>query len=228
MAQKLSIVTLDTETIGLTPKNYVYDVGLVFHDKAGNIVCEYNALVKEIFTDGKMMTGAYFAAKTFSHYAPMLQSGEIMIKPWAQICQEIQALVIEHKVSVIAAYNLGFDKGAMTRTGQLLGSKAFPVPPLGKYKMLDIWLFACTTKLQQKAYHHLAHAMDWVSNAGNVKTTAENAFRYVSGQHDFDEDHTALSDARIETKILAECYRMKKKVPYGQLLQSPWKLAQVK
>ena len=91
-------------------------------------------------------------------------------------------------------------------------------------KVLDIWQFACETKLSQKAYANIARAMGWVSPAGNIKTGAEFAHRYCSGDHSFIEDHTALSDARIEVEILAECFRQKKRVPYGVVNASPWRI----
>ena len=59
--------------------------------------------------------------------------------------------------------------------------------------------------------------MGWVSPAGNIKTGAEFAHRYCSGDHSFIEDHTALSDSRIEVAILAECFKQKKRVPYGKI-----------
>ena len=85
-----------------------------------------------------------------------------------------------------------------------------PILPKG-LKVLDIWQFACETKLSQKAYKKLARARGWVSPAGNIKTGAEFCYRYTSGNHDFIEDHTALSDAIIETQILACCYAQKLK-----------------
>ena len=66
--------------------------------------------------------------------------------------------------------------------------------------------------------------MGWVSPAGNIKTGAEFAHRYCSGDHSFIEDHTALSDARIEVEILAQCYAQKKIVPYGKINGSPWRI----
>jgi len=91
-------------------------------------------------------------------------------------------------------------------------------------QILDIWQFACETKLQQKQYANIARSLGWVSPAGNIKTGAEFAYRFVCGDYSFIEDHTALSDAQIEVAILAECFRQKKSVPYGVINASPWRL----
>ena len=45
---------------------------------------------------------------------------------------------------------------------------------------------------------------------------------------DFIEDHTALSDAIIETQILASCFAQKKRIPYGKINAQPWRLVQDK
>ena len=215
-------LVLDTETVGL--EGHVYDVGYTICDKRGNVFCERNWLVLENFTNPTKMMGAFYAGKTFTHYAPMLDAGEISMAPWAEIVAAIQSDCAEFGVTVVAAYNAGFDFRVMGQTHFDLGGEG-KILPRG-IKVLDIWQFACETKLQQKQYRNIATAMGWVSPAGNIKTGAEFAFRFVSGDHGFIEDHTALSDARIETQILAECFRQKKAVPYGVTNASPWRLVQ--
>ena len=112
----------------------------------------------------------------------------------------------------------------MRSTNAMLGDGS-PILPKG-LKVLDIWQFACETKLSQKAYKKLARARGWVSPAGNIKTGAEFCYRYTSGNHEFIEDHTALSDAIIETQILACCYAQKAKIPYGKINGQAWRLVQ--
>jgi len=68
----------------------------------------------------------------------------------------------------------------------------------------------------------------WVSPAGNVKTGAEFAYRFCIGDHGFIEDHTALSDCVIEVEILRQCFKTKKKIPYGKYNQAPWRIVQRK
>ena len=43
------------------------------------------------------------------------------------------------------------------------------------------------------------------TDTGNYSTTAETVFQYVTGMIDFEEAHTALNDAEIETEILFTC-----------------------
>lgn len=218
------IMVLDTETVGL--EGHVYDIGYVITNKRGDILAERNWLVEENFTNAKRMMGAFYAGKHFTHYARMLQEGEIRLTPWAEIVAAFRADMAAFSVDIIAAYNAGFDFRVIAQTHADLGFSDLIVE--SPTQVLDIWQFACETKLQQKQYANIARALGWVSPAGNIKTGAEFAYRFVCGDHSFIEDHTALSDARIETAILAECYRQKKAVPYGKINGSPWRLVNPK
>lgn len=214
------IAVLDTETVGL--EGHVYDIAWCITDKRGNIALERNWLVEENFTDPTKMMGAFYAGKTFTHYAPMLQAGTITMRPWAEILGQLRADFLCYGVQTVSAYNAGFDLRVIEQThGDLTGAEFDLFDGL---QILDIWQFACETKLQQKSYARIARALGWVSPAGNIKTGAEFAYRFVCGDHSFIEDHTALSDAQIEVAILAECFRQKKAVPYGVINASPWRL----
>ena len=220
--QRKIILVLDTETCDL--QGHVYDVGYTIADRKGVILTRKNWLVEEIFTDPNKMMGAFYARKLFSHYAPMLDAGTISLAPWSKIVAEMQADVDAFGVNVLAAYNLGFDRRVMRQTNELLGLGPI-LPPL---EQLAIWQFACETKLSQKAYKRIAEENGWVSSAGNIKTGAEFAYRFCSGDFGFIEDHTALSDAIIETKIMADCFATKRKVPYGIVNGSPWRIVNKK
>jgi hypothetical protein len=214
------IAVLDTETVGL--EGHVYDIAWCITDKRGNIACERNWLVEENFTDPTKMMGAFYAGKTFTHYAPMLQAGTITMRPWAEILGQLRADFLCYGVQTVSAYNAGFDLRVIEQThGDLTGAEFDLFDGL---QILDIWQFACETKLQQKSYARIARALGWISPAGNIKTGAEFAYRFVCGDHSFIESHTALSDAQIEVAILAECFRQKKSVPYGVVNGSPWRL----
>ena len=216
---KKSIMVLDTEACDLAGN--VYDVGYTITNRKGEVLSTFNALVLEIFTDASKMMGAFYAKKLFTHYAPMLNRSEVALMPWADIVAQIRYDMALYNVNVVSAYNLGIDRRVMRQTNELLGNGSIFSAPL---KMLDIWQFACETKLSSATYKKLARQNGWVSSAGNIKTGAEFAYRFCSGDHGFIEDHTALSDALIETDILAACYASKKTVPYGKINAQPWRI----
>ena len=220
MPNRNIILTLDTETADLSGN--VYDVGYIIHDRAGNELARFNALVEEIFTQPKIMMGAFYAKKLFSHYAPMLDAGEVKMQSWQFIIDRLRSDIELYNVSTIAAYNIGFDMRAMNQTHRALTdeSKVLESP----CKILDIWQFACEVKLNNRNYKRIAESLGWVSPKGNIKTGAEFAYRFCSGDHGFIEDHTALSDCVIEVEILRQCFATKKTIPYGKYNQAPWRI----
>ena len=220
MPNRNIILTLDTETADLSGN--VYDVGYIIHDRVGNELTRFNALVEEIFTDAKIMMGAFYAKKLFSHYAPMLDRGEIKMQSWQFIIDRLRSDIELYNVSTIAAYNIGFDMRAMNSTHRALTdeNKVLESP----CKILDIWQFACEVKLNNRNYKRIAESLGWVSPKGNIKTGAEFAYRFCSGDHGFIEDHTALSDCQIEVEILRQCFATKKKIPYGKYNSAPWRI----
>lgn len=224
MIKAKTYLTLDTETCDLAGN--VYDMGWTIHNKRGEICREFNALVLETFSDPRKMMGAFYADKLFTHYAPMLERGEIVRLPWMTIIEQLRADILEFDVDVICAYNLAFDKRVIAQTHEMLGDGQKVLSK--SVDLLDIWRFACETKLNQATYKRLARAQDWVSDAGNIRTGAQYAYRFCSGDWGFIEDHTALSDARIETAILAECFRQKKRVPLNSVQDKyaaqPWRI----
>ena len=214
------IAIVDTETIGLWPK-YIYDFGYVIQDKQGNKLFETSHLVEEIVTDAKVMMGAFYAGKMFTHYLPLVDAGMIDIRPFDYIYNEFLEVCADFGVNVLAAYNLGFDLRALKETKKHLDYK---MHMQGNYKLLDVWQFACQVLLNRASYKTLATEQKWISKAGNFRTNAEVTHRYISDNVKAVEAHTALCDARIEGEILTKCYQQKKPVPYGVFDGSPWRI----
>ena len=72
-----------------------------------------------------------------------------------------------------------------------------------KYPMIDIWGIACKYLLNNEKYKKMCLTSGKVSPSGlYFSTNAEVTMQYLSQRFDFIEDHTALSDAEIETEIL--------------------------
>lgn len=221
--QKNVIMVIDTETADLSGS--VYDVGIVIADRKGNVIETYSALVAEVFENGSKMMGAFYAKKLFTHYARALQDDEIRLTPWAEIVSNMQRLIAEHDVTTISAYNLAFDMRVLKTTNRELGTSN--ILPHANFRFLCLWRFACVAKLNTRLYKELAASQGWFSEAGNLKTGAEYAYRFCAGDWGFIEDHTALSDALIETEIMKVCFAARKPIPYEDTLESktaPWKI----
>jgi DNA polymerase III epsilon subunit-like protein len=170
------------------------------------------------------MEKAFYFNKVDSFYRPNLRCGRMEVKRWATICEEVRELTTKHDINVVAAYNLAFDARVIKATHKKYnGSPMFSKP----VKQLDLWRVCCETLLQQKTFKKLAKKLNWISPAGNFRTNAQVAFRYGMGEWEFDESHTALDDALIETQIMAKVFKTKQKINYG-LISHPWRLVQEK
>lgn len=216
------IFLLDTETVGLPPRNFIYDIGWLVTDRYGNISKRRNFLIKDVITDGKKMMGAFFARKIFSFYIPALDSGTIKLFDLS----DVQAIMYDdlRHCKTIAAYNLGFDLSALKNTVDICNNQEDLY--LDDYKNLCLWSFACRALLPFRTYRKLADAKGWKSKAGNYKTTAEHTYRYITGQTDFIESHTAMDDCIIENEIMKRCFARKKTIPYNMVNCAPWRWVQ--
>lgn len=78
------------------------------------------------------------------------------------------------------------------------------------FPLFDLWGLSCEHLLNNDEYKEMCRDNKWYSASGKYyKTSAEAAYRFVSKELDFDEAHTALDDAEIESVLLHHI--MKKK-----------------
>lgn len=215
---------LDTECIGLDDRR-VYDIAWQIVDRHGNVYGEYNALVREVFTNADIMTGAHFHKKVYSDYIPMLNDRDIMLENWQHIVLAFRDHLREYNVKAICAYNMAFDMRAMLATHSHYGDGRRLTG--GDYDALCLWQFVCEAILSRPKFNRIATELGWFkTSTGNVYTNAEKAYAYIKGDWGFCEDHTALSDVNIEREIFAACMKQKRTIPYNYLDGSPWQLAQ--
>lgn len=73
------------------------------------------------------------------------------------------------------------------------------------YPLFDLWGLATTHLLNTVTYKKKCLENDMLTTSGTYfKTSAEASYRYLKDKYDFDEAHTALDDAIIETFILSQ------------------------
>jgi hypothetical protein len=104
----------------------------------------------------------------------------------------------------MAAYNLAFDYRAIKATAKFFGlENNRDVKYILAKNMLDIWKLAKDTVCKEAGYaQYIDSCGDGYTAIGNMKTDAEHVYRYLVGDGNFHEAHTALADCRIEAYIL--------------------------
>lgn len=221
------ILVLDIETANMTNDAIAYDVGFAVADKHGNIYQTDSYMVAEMFLDKEnkeLMDTAYYAKK-LPKYWEDYKKGLRKLASITTIRKIVREVMAKYGIHDVFAYNANFDKSGLDRTIRYLTKSSIRwFFPFGT-KTHCIWHMATQTICQQKAYFKMAVANNWVSPAGNVQTSAERVFAYISNNPHFEEEHTGLEDVGIETQILAKCFRQHKKMATN-IYRMCWKLPQ--
>jgi hypothetical protein len=222
MKQK-NIAIIDTETAGGFGNLKIYDFGIVVMTQKGEIVAEYESLVREVFVPKEMAT-AYYSEKISCYYSMMYDG--MRIRDWDTIRDDVNAILEKHNVGIISAYNLGFDMRAI-KSAQTKYSKHDKFLN-ANYDLLDLWYWSCEELLNKKTYHKFAKDNQFITDCGNVKTSAEVGYSFINNLPNFIESHTALDDCFIEADICKKLLARKVKKPLNKINGSPWRLAQPK
>ena len=205
----MNVLVIDTETANSVEQPLPYDVGYAIVDtETGEILTEKSFVVAEIFLDKELMKDAYFAEK-IPMYWDELKTGKRIMKSIFNIRKTIKSDMSLYNVSKVGAYNMGFDNRATRNDIRYLsGSLIKWFFPYGT-EFFCIWHMACTSGLLNSVnYVNYATTHGFVSDAGNIQTSAECAYRYLKNDPIFAESHTGLEDVKIEVEILINCLKM--------------------
>lgn len=218
------MMVMDVETAGGLGNPLVYDLGFAICDKRGNIYEKRSFVIKEIFEQKELMQSAYYAIK-IPRYDKDLAEGTRDLVSMEFARNEFVSLMNEYKVDTVSAYNLAFDRRALANTMKNLygEGKKFMSGIQRQVKQLCIWSFACEVIYTQPTFRKVAERENWFTECGNMRTSAEIGWRYISCQSEFEESHTGLEDVLIEVAILAKCFCQNKKHESG-LLSNPWRI----
>lgn len=228
--RKKYIMVMDVETAGGLEQKLVYDLGFAIVDKKGNIIEERSFLIKEIFENKPLMTSAYYAEKVPTYLKDLEEGKHELVSFW-QAREELLMMAEHYGVKTFSAYNLNFDMSALKNTTNYIlsggkshkGNYKFLTPNFKGSEMLCIWSLACELLFSQKSFAKFAVENQLYSKAGNYRTSAEVAYRYMTNDPGFVEEHTGLEDVRIEAEILGRCLRQNKKFISG-IINHPWRL----
>lgn len=219
------IMVVDVETTGGLDNPLVYDIGYAITDKQGNIYETRSFIIEEIFYNKQLMASAYYSKKV-PKYLKDISEGTRTVVPFLEMRNDFIALAKKYNIKTLSAYKLTFDTRALTNTIRNITKEPkakFLPKSLKNVKMMCIWCLACEVLYTQKTFAKVAIRNGWVSEAGNLKTTAEVGYRYLTGNIDFEEEHTGLEDVLIEIKIMAYALRQNKK-RIGGVFAHPWKI----
>jgi DNA polymerase III epsilon subunit-like protein len=227
MPKRENIMILDVETAGGFASPLVYDLGIVVAARTSGEILETRSFVlSDVFVDRpRDMRSAYYAEKIPAYHKAIAAKHMKVVDFWTA-WRAIRHLVKKYNIHRVYAYNAAFDIGALNNTMKMVtNGKYRNFLPYGM-KVCCIWHMACQTILRQKAYRKFAAKNGFVSEFGNIRTTAEVAYAYITKNPNFVEAHTGLSDAVIENAILHHILRQKKRIDEA-VKHNCWRIAQL-
>lgn len=224
--RKKYVMVLDVETTNNNMESkhndgLVYDIGFVITDKKGNIYCKRSFAISEIFDWSELMSSAYYKNKLPLYYERIKAGLMEKISFWQARKRILQA--IEYfNIKEVYAYNASFDYTTLNNTARFLsGSACRWFFKYNTVEICDIWHIACQVLGTQKTFQK-----ENVRNAkGNLITSAERMFAYISCDETFEEEHTGMNDSIIESQILARCFSNHKKM-LKNINRACWRIPQ--
>lgn len=225
--RKKYVMVLDVETtnnqIGIknAPNDgLVYDIGFTIADKKGNVYAKRSFAIKEIFDWNSLMNTAYYKNKLPIYYDRITKGRMEKISIW-EARKRIHKAIEYFNINEVYAYNASFDYTTLNNTVRYIsGSGCRWFFPYGT-QICDIWHIACQVLGVQKTFQ-------WENirnDNGNLLTNAERMFAYMSSNEKFEEEHTGLADALIETQILARCLKSHKSIS-KKINRACWRIPQ--
>ena len=192
----MNICVFDTETTSLD-RPFCYNIGyVIINTDDWSTICARSYVVEQVWHNMPLFTSAYYADKRPLYVKAMRARTTIMDK-FGYICQQMIRDFKNFEVSCAFAYNSFFDEKVFNFNCDWYKCNN----PFDNIPIKDIRGFVHHFIIDDD-YKKFCEKNNYYTETGNYSTTAETVFRYITGNPDFDEAHTALNDAEIEAAIL--------------------------
>jgi len=181
----------DTETLNGATASYcfTYHVAFVATNKKKEILDKINILILEHLQLDK--SGFYGKFKK-EYYRQLLKDENVIIcYTETEAIEVLKKWFEKWEVSTICAHNSGFDF-----------EKTFLQYLVKDFDFIDTQFAFFDTIGHYRKFKKFCLENGYVTKYKNCKMTAEICYRFITGNTDFVEEHTALADSEIETEIL--------------------------
>lgn len=221
----MNIIIFDTETA--TTGKYLLNIGyrIVDMNPANGTYKELlkrDILISEVWNNTLLCEYDMFVGlNKVAMYNELIANGSIKKHTIKKAFDMLAKDLNKYKCLFGYAYNCDFDLGVFS----LNAERYAIVNPLADLVVYDIWQYARKFICETTEYQNWAKDNGQLTETKRfISTNVESVTRYLEKNLDFVEDHTALSDTKWETKILAHCIScgcdITKPLPRGKNIES--------
>ena len=198
----MNIIVFDTETIGKVSQDLI-NIGykIIDLDISNG---QYKTLQERDYLINRFIDNIdycinddFVGAKKLALWTQALEEKRAVKRSLKQVFKTLSNDIKKYKVLIGYAYNSKFDIDKFNKNGF-----EFNIP------IFDIWGYAYKTIINTQDYIKWATENNQLTATETfISSTVESVTRYLTGNLDFQESHTALDDVQYETAILIECFK---------------------
>lgn len=197
-------IMLDTETTNDIDCPLVYDFGFCVLDDDNNVRASYSFVNADIFCDDELMSSAYFAEK-IPQYWEDIKNGTRILKSFRSIERIFHRVCRDWNVNTFIAHNARFDYRALQNTKRYITTSKYRFFfPFGA-KFVDTLKMSREVFKNDEVYRVFCANNGYITKYYKNRYTAEIIYRFLSGDDNFNEEHTGLADCMIEKDIFKYC-----------------------
>lgn len=196
----MKILVFDTETTSLD-KPFVYNIGYVVYDtETGKIDLAEDFVIEQVWHNLPLFQSAYYANKR-PLYVSRMKAKKVHMEKYGYVTQRICRIIKNYNIECAYAYNSSFDEKVFSYNCDWFKT----INPFELIPVYDIRGLVHQSIAKTDFFKNFCEENGRFTETGNYSTTAETLFQYITGETNFEEEHTALSDSRIELDILIHC-----------------------
>ena len=198
MFTEKTFAIIDTETLGGAAQTFcpTYHCAGIATTKRGEV-----DRIDIVVIGNLQLDNAFYGKFKKDYYRDLLRNPATVICYNEDEAKEVFSnWLTANNVSCACAHNSGFDF-----------NKTFVAECVEGLEFIDTWQAFFDTIGKYAKYNKFCCENGFVTKSGNIQMTAEVCYRFISGNVDFVEEHTALSDCEIEAEILRAVWNTHRK-----------------
>lgn len=203
------VLVIDVETIDIRRLD-IYELGYALLDLETGEIETKGFVLKEVY-EADLFPKAYFYKLKKDRYQQLLDNNTLELMTVEEAKNRLNKVFKENRedIAYISAFNMGFDMRALNFTfNKYLNREGKSQLTYEKFmkigmKPIDTAVLFAVYESTNGCYKCFCDKKksDFYTPKGNIKTTAEIVYKYVSNDLDFEEEHMGIYDAEIEANI---------------------------